>query len=171
MRKVILMMALVLPMLASAQVHENVDDFTGKKRAFTERVQMVRGMIYAFSVEFEQNADSISLKCYLRAKRNFTLDGGKSKLYLKMSDGSVMDFVCLEDERSAYQGNGIFKRNAEFNCSLTKDDVRKLSETNATKFRLELNIGNYEHIEYDISKRHSRQLREQAAAFLEYIGG
>ena len=170
MRKMLFMLALMLPMLTYAQVHERVDDFTGEKRAFTERVQLVRGMIYALSVEFEQESDSISLKCYLRAKRNFTLDEGESKLSLKMSDGSVMRFVCLEDERSSYQGNGIFKRNAEFNCSLSKDDIRKLSEVNATKFRLELHIGNIEHIEYEISKRHSRQLKEQAIAFLDYIG-
>lgn len=171
MRKVFLMMAMVLPMVCvHAQIHEEVDDFTGVKKAYTERVQIVKGLIYAFSVEFVQEGDSTLLRCYLRAKRNFTLDGGESNLYFKLSDGSVMNLVCKDDEKSSFRGKGIFKRNADFDCSLTKEDVRKIAETSATKFRLELNIGNLEQIEYEINKRHSKQFQEQASLFLEYIG-
>lgn len=171
MKKVILILAMILPMVCvHAQIHEEVDDFTGEKKAYTERVQIVKGLIYAFSVEFIQEGDSTLLRCYLRAKRNFTLDGGESNLYFKLSDGSVMNLVCKDDEKSSFRGKGIFKRNADFDCGLTKEDVRRLADTKATKFRLELNIGNLEQIEYEINKRHSRQLQEQASIFLEHIG-
>ena len=164
MRKWVLLTAMMFSVVVNAQIKsDRVDEFTGERIMVTERVRIIDGKWYTLTVALADKGGKDYLECNFWANRAFSLENGKTVLYLKFDDGTVGKAVCMDDEVARRSGVQIRERHAEFLCVPDSDLINKMSKNLVVKFRFTPTSGD---LEYDVKERRARQLQEQAIAFL-----
>lgn len=170
MKKVILILAMMLPMVSiHAQIAvDKIDDFTGKRSIRTERVRIVDGRWYTLTLEFELSDGNTYLRANFWKNQAFQVEEGETKLFLKYDDGTVIETPCIESLSARHSGVGFRERHAEFYLQCTDEIIRKSASNRLVRFRFCLNT--HDVIEYDVKSRRAKQFQEQAVSYLEAIG-
>lgn len=163
MKKVFLLMAMMLPMCINAQIKSDIiDEFLGVRKIVTERVTMVKGMLYTFTIELKRIDQKNYLGCILYMPKCYSMNDDKS-LYLKFEDGTLMEAKC---NGYAIAEKGLRGWYTDMLYDVNPEDIKKLSIGKVEKFRIYTSEG---YVEYPVKEKKAIQLQEQAVALLERL--
>ncbi len=170
MRHIFTLLLLCFYVQISAQINMNyVDEFTGDHIVSTDGVVLKKNLGSSFTLNLKHQQGEDFIGCTLYWNLNcYSIQGGKSLLYIKFTDGSIRKAVCCSDAIAGYSmlGSVTIWGTSMLYIPEEKEFIKDLTEKLIQKFRYETSLGYYEG---EVKPKKAKQFRGQAQAFYNII--
>lgn len=137
----LLFVAFVTSGQKATNINTQVDEFTGQKMISTELIEFKPMATYDGGLLWSlHHLNGSAFMAAIISTHSLSMMDEGQRMIIKMTDGTLINLVCLEDAISDYKSSSTYHLSPVF--AISEDDLEKLSTTLIERIRVETTDGN-----------------------------